>query len=333
MKLESNFSRLFKVVVTPDEKKTRNNLYVFLVCLGISILIWFLIALSKESYTSLEYPIEFTNVPSDMVLVNKPDSILIFRISSSGFELFTLKYFSRKEPVTIDLEGVKLEKQNGYYSGTLNTSILSSEISGQYNFAEELISIAPDKLYFKFEILIGKMVPVVSNLKLEFEKQFRLSDSIIFSPAEVKIIGPGNLIDKIDFIATDATLIQGIEGLVNSSCNLEKPFTNEQLEIIPDRVDFALSAERFTESTLSIPIISGDKKVMVKTFPENVTVTFLVSLSNFNRIYPDLFTAVIDLPEQTEDKLKAIVRLTKKPAFVEVTKIEPGEVDFLVLKQ
>ncbi len=308
-------------------------MYVFFVCLLISIFIWFLIALSKESYTSLDYPVEFINVPPDMALVNQPDSVLTFRISSGGFELFTLRYLSPRNPITIDLGNVSMEKQDGFYTGTYNTARLSSRISKQYRFAEELISIAPENLYFRFEPLTGKMVPIVSELKLDFPSQLRLADSISFSPAQVKVVGPGKVIDRISEVATESIRVMVKEGRTIGSCQLINPSSGDQVALVPDRVDFALQSERFTESSLTIPIVPADDKVMIKTFPQQVKVTFLVSLDNFKRVDPGLFTAVVDLPENSGSNSKAAVKLLKVPAFVEVTKIEPPEVDFLMLQK
>lgn len=333
MKLESNFSRLYNNLVNPRERKLRNELYVFLICLVISIFIWFLIALSKESYTSLDYPVEFINVPADMALVNKPDSVLTFRISSGGFELFTLRYLSPRTPITIDLGSISMEKQDGFYAGNYNTARLSSRISKQYRFAEELISISPENLYFRFEPLTGKMVPVVSGLKLEFQSQFRLADSIAFSPAKVKVVGPRNLIDKINEVATEAIRVPVKEGRTTGSCPLINPYSGDQVALVPEQVDFALKSERFTESTLTIPIVPADDGVMIKTFPQQVEVTFLVSLDNFKRVDTGLFTAAIELTESSGSNSKAAVKLLKVPAFIEVTKIEPAEVDFLMLQK
>lgn len=333
MKLESNFSKLLRGSGYPGRKKIRNELYIFSICLVISIFIWFLIALSKEVYTTLEYPVKFVHTPADMVLVNEPDSILSFRISSGGFELFTLQYLSAKNPIEIDLRNISLEKQDGFYTGIFNTSRLSDDIRKQYRFSEELVSISPENLYFRFEPLTGKMVPVVSGLKLEFQKQFRLSDSITFTPAEVKVIGPRNLIDKITRVETEAKPVSGIEGSVSGTCMLKKPVENEQLALLPDQVAFAINAERYTESTLLVPVLPANKNQIVKIFPEKVNVTFLVSLSNFKRINPDLFHAVIEVPESDEIKVKAPVRLANVPGFIEVTKIDPPEVDFLVIQK
>lgn len=318
-------------MINPEKEKTRANLSVFLVCLVISIFIWFLIVLGKESFTSLDYPVEFINPPADMVLVNKPDSILTFRISSGGFELFTLRYLSRRKPVQIDLASMTLEENKGFFSGEFNTSRLIADVNDHYKFSEELISISPHTIKFRFEPLAGKMVPVVSGLVLEFQKQFRLSDSVVFNPAEVKVVGPRNLIDQIESVSTLEELVSSIEGEVSSTVELERPFAN--LVLLPSEVEYSLQAERYTESSIELLVHAADEKTLIKTFPEKIKVTYLVSLSNFKRVDPELFAAVVRIPAQSVEKTKAMVEILRMPDFVEITKIEPAEVDFLVLKK
>lgn len=333
MNLEARVERLFKRFGRLKDDKARNKLYVFLICLLISIFIWFLIALSNESVTALVYPVKFKNAPADMVLVNTPDSVLTFRISSGGFELLTLKYLSRKKPIEIDLANLVMENQDGYFTANYNIATLSAEILRSYSFKEELVSISPEILYFRFEPLAGKMVPVISDLNLVFDKQFRLTDSIVFSPQEVKIIGPKHIIENIDYIRTENKLFSEISGPLSARCGLVKPIQNEQLVVIPDHVDFLLNAEKYTESVISLPVFSESENINVKTFPDRVQVTYLVSLDNFNRVEADMFKAVIEVPENTDKPSRLKVELINKPSFIQVTRIDPSDVEYLVLKK
>jgi hypothetical protein len=156
---------------------TRQQLYVFLICLLISIFIWFLIVLSKETYTTIDYPIVFENSPENLVLVNNPDSILSVRFSSGGFELFTLKYLTRKHPIRIDLNKLELAKEGSNFTSIFSTSKISRDIIGKLKISQEYVSISPANIYFRFEALTGKMVKVLPKLKLDFARQYQLSDS------------------------------------------------------------------------------------------------------------------------------------------------------------
>lgn len=331
MKLETNFIEHIRRRLGRIDINSRRDAYVFLICLGISIFIWFLIVLSKQSATTLEYPIKFVDIPEDMILVNNPDSILVFRIESGGFELMTLKYLSRRKPVEINCRNLKLEKQNGNYSASYSTSRISADILKDHNFAEELVSISPESIYFNFERLEGKMVAVVPDLNLSFEKQYRLKDSLILLPDSVKIIGSANHLLKINRLKTNPFTIEAIKSDGSIKCTLENPLSNNQLSIIPAEVEIAYQVEKFTESTISVPILASGE-VHAKFFPVTAEITFLVSLDDFSRVNEDMFKVIIDIPDDRSINVVQI-GVTSFPSFVEIVRVNPKKAEYLILKE
>lgn len=329
--MEQRLKELFKGVHFERDQTNRNKLKVFLICFGISVFSWFLIVLSNESTTTLDYPIVYTQVPADLILVNHPDSILSFRIASGGFELMTLKYLTRKRPVKVNLSNLSLVKQNEYFIGSYSTSQIAAGVTKDFNFSEELVSISPDVLTFKFEPLIGKTVPVIPKLDLTFEAPYRLSDSLKIIPDSVKVSGPDHIISSIHFIETKQTKIEGIEDKVVRELSLEVP-GDGQLGLSVDFVRVEIQADKFTESIISLPVVSLNSSFQIKTFPSHVNITYLVSLKDFNRISPDMFVAGLNITDQTAGN-RGVVILDEKPSFVEVTRIEPKDLEYLVIKQ
>jgi hypothetical protein len=331
MKLEANFIEVIKRKLTGADKDTREKVYTFLVCLGISVFIWFLIALSSESSTSLEYPIQFTNAPTDMVLVNKPDSNLVFRIQSAGFELLTLKYLNRRKPIEINLEYLNLTEQDGYYSASYQTSQISSEILKQYNFSEELVSIAPQNIWFRFERLLGKKVPVVPNVEFTFEKQYRIKGNIVITPDSVQLMGSATILKNIEKVETQFYKVEAVNSNGNFLCRFNSPMADNGLTIAPAEGEISWEVEKFTESTIEVPIISSglDK---VKIFPAHAKITFHVGLDDYNRVNADMFSVVADIHENSTENL-ARVNVTMSPSFVDIIRIAPQEVEFLILQE
>ncbi|MCD4694798.1 MAG: hypothetical protein K8S16_01055 [Bacteroidales bacterium] len=324
--------KFFKSVYFERDKTDRNKLKVFLTCLGFSIIIWFLIVLSKESTTTLEYPVVFKNLPTGLMLVNSPDTVLSFRIASGGLELFTLKYLTRKRPVVVDVSNLNLQKQGIYFTSSYPTSQLSASVLKRVNFLEELVSISPELILFRFESVSGKKVPVKPNLNLTFEQQYRLSDSIKLIPDSVIVSGPEHLIEKVGFIETELTEIQTIKEQVIGSATLQNPDKSGKIKLSRESVDVIINSEKYTESSIVLKLNATNSELKVKTFPAEVTVTFLVSLRDFKRIDPAMFQAVIDLTDKGYDN-KLHVKIMEYPSFIDITRIEPEKVEYLVLKQ
>jgi len=316
----------------PGDINTRQQLYVFLICLLISIFIWFLIVLSKETYTTIDYPIVFENSPENLVLVNNPDSILSVRFSSGGFELFTLKYLTRKRPIRINLSKIELAKEENNYTSIFSTSKISQDIIGKLNISQEYVSISPANIYFRFEVLSGKMVKVLPKLKLDFARQFQLSDSLSVNPDSVMVVGPEKLLAQINYIETIEEEVKQIDKSQTIFTTLQIPENLQNIKVLPKEVEIRLSVEKYTESTIKIPIVNIIEKYKIKTYPDFVIVTYLVTLENFNRVNEEMFTASVDFVENSSSN-RLRVNLLHSPSFVKITKIDPEEVEYLLLKQ
>ncbi len=330
--MRSNLSEWIKKIRDPGNINSRQQFYVFLVCLLISIFIWFLIVLSKETYTTIEYPIVFENNPENLVLVNNPDSILSFRVSSGGFELLTLKYLTRKRPLLIDMKKLDLVKDGNNYTSVYSTSKISKEIIAKLNISQEYISISPANVYFRFESLYGKKVKVLPKLKIDFARQFQLSDSLSVEPDSVMVIGPEQLLEQINYIETIEQELNQIDKSQTIRAEVRLPENLQNIKVIPKEVEIGLSVNKYTESTIKIPIVHSIKDYKIKTYPDFVVVTYLVTLENFNRVKESMFTASVNFVEN--DSTNRIgVKLLHFPSFIKITKIEPEEVEYLLLKK
>ena len=288
--------------------------------------------LSKETFTTIDYPIVFENNPENLILVNKPDSILSFRVSSGGFELLTLKYLTRKRPLVIDLNNLNLNQEGNSYTAVYSTSKISKDIIDKLNISQEYISITPANIYFRFESLYGKMVKVIPKLKLEFARQFLLSDSLSVNPDSVMVVGPEKLLEQINYIETVEQEVTQIDKSQTIVSTFQLPENLQSIKVLPKEVEVGITVDKFTESTIKIPIINTVKKYKIKTYPEYVVITYLVTLDNYNRVNEEMFAASVNYVEDnTSNRLKVILLHT--PSFVKITKIDPEEVEFLLLKQ
>jgi hypothetical protein len=74
--LKISFIDLFKSAFVKKDEKFRKRLMIFLICLFISIIIWFTIKLSSEYDTVVEMPVTFSNLPKNKVLTFVSDSAL-----------------------------------------------------------------------------------------------------------------------------------------------------------------------------------------------------------------------------------------------------------------
>jgi hypothetical protein len=137
---------------------------------------------------------------------------------------------------------------------------------------------------------------------------------------------------QINYIETVEQEVKQIDRSQTIQITLQAPESLNVIKILPKEVEISLSVEKYTESTIKIPIVNTVKKYKIKTYPDFVVVTYLVTLENFNRVDEDMFTASVDFEEnKSSNRLK--VNLLHQPSFVKITRIEPEEVEYLLLKR
>ncbi len=138
-------------------EKFRNQLSIFLVCLGISVFIWTLVRLSKDYYFPVEYHLNYTQVPSHLRLTGASDSTITLKIRIQGFEYFSEHLFAtRYRDYEASLRNVRLHYSQDDVTGYLLTSRIGREIVSQTNFTGDVWFVSPDTLFFTFSRAAGK---------------------------------------------------------------------------------------------------------------------------------------------------------------------------------
>ena len=133
------------------------KLYVFLVCLGISVFVWALVRLSKEYSYTVDYRLLYTGVPSSLRLISASDTVITLKLRAQGYDLFMERVMTGSENTyEVSLRHVKLRWAGQSYKGYLLTPSLGYEIVSQTGFPHSYITTSPDTLYFEFERKPGR---------------------------------------------------------------------------------------------------------------------------------------------------------------------------------
>lgn len=328
MKLKQKIGGIFDKLssIKPDRR-----VMVFLFFLVVSTIFWFLSALGKEYTTNLRYPVRYTNFPDKMVMVGDLPSSLELTINAYGYTL--LKYYISRTiiPIVFDVNSFALnrlpdsETRNFY----ILSSVASARISGQLGADIQILDIRPDTLLFRFTEMVTRILPVRPVTDIEFEQQFMISDTIIAEPDSVAVSGPASLIDSMRFIPTVPLILKGLSKSARKAVNLAE---YDMVSYSERRVWLNIPVEQFTEATTSIPIetVNLPDNLMLKTFPPAVRVSYLVSLTDYDRVNLQQFRAVVDYNALMPDGSRLTVKILKQPDFIKMLRFYPQSVDFVI---
>jgi hypothetical protein len=144
----------------------RNQLSIFLVCLGISVFLWILVRLSKDYYYTVEYNLKYVQVPENLRLVYNSDKTLMLKMKVQGFDFFSERYFKpRDKNIEVSLRGIKVKYNGHNLSGFLLTQNIGRDIALQYSSPQDFFSATPDTLFFEFERVSLRKIPIQKSLQ------------------------------------------------------------------------------------------------------------------------------------------------------------------------
>jgi YbbR domain-containing protein len=310
--------------------KLRNNrrIVVFLICLAIATILWFLNALGKDYSATVSYPVKFTNPPENQFLANNTTLKLDLKIDGQGFTLLRYKLLSFS-PIIFDIEQItkNLESNSGTYK-VLSKNLIR-EVSDQLSSEIRITEISPEVLEVVLDSLITKTVPVELDINVDFVPQVNLKSSITTKPDKVKITGPAIALEKISAVKTKVNILNKLDASIQQEIDLIHP---ERTTISPEKVTLSIDVEKYTEKELKIPveILNKPAKTRIKIFPSEVKVLFTVGLSRFENIKSSDFGASVDFNSIVKDANNLNITLYKKPEFIQGIRFNPEKVEFLI---
>ncbi|MCK5775221.1 MAG: YbbR-like domain-containing protein [Bacteroidales bacterium] len=327
-------NQLQQILNTVKKYLSKMDLKVYFICLLIATFIWLMMKLSEGYSKEIEIPIQYANYPEGMILVNKPSSSLKVEVESQGFKMITIALKNNKQ-VRLDLS--KLELRRTRYKrwvASIPSHLFSYEISNQLGVSPVGAKVRPDSIFFVFDSLIVRELPVEVNAKLSFKEGNTLMNELLVEPSKVKVSGPALTLNAMNKVSADSLIKEQIDK--DFEVNLKLKSTNEYVRFNPENVKVTASVAKFSEFSTTVPLIveSSIPNLKVKTFPANVTLTYSIPIPEYDNISDSSFVVIVHI--DSLDVLRAnhlIPKIIKKPKYVNSVYMDVDKVEFIVLKK
>lgn len=314
-----------------EKSRGKNDNLIFIISIVIAAFFWIMIKLADEYSVDYSFRVEYSNIPVEKRLTTIVDSTIDVGLTARGFTILRLNLFEDMDVLDINLDNFVIAKgDNNSYS--VNTFELAERFKTLSGTQITDIAFSLTTLSFILEDLDQKEVRVESNLSLNFRQQFALYEEASITPDRVMMFGPKSVIDTIDIVSTRQIIINNIAENQQAVIGIENLYP-DLLHFDPAEVRVDLRVERFTESSLEVPINFSRIDADIKSFPTTVTIFYTIAQKDFSNIQAGQFLVVpetqgIDLT--TNDRLHLL--LEKKPDFISNERIVPSDVEFLIIK-
>ena len=310
------------------------RLIIFFFFLLLSILFWFLTVLNKDYDTILSYPLRYTRIPGELVLVNDVTDRLDLDVQSRGFTLLRLKMQSRLSPLALDVNSFSLQSVPGESPIVLYlvTNLIVEKLQQQLTSEIRIKSVFPDTLMVLLTERYAKKLAINLDLDLEFERQYMQVGKLKITPDSVTVSGPKSIIDTLTSIKTIPEKLTGLRKSITLELDLE---SIDKLAYSLKEVVINIPVEKFTEESIEIPIevINMPDSLFLRTFPANIEITYRVGLSDYKKVNEHMFVAILDYSaKESSIGNKLAIELVKVPEYVQVTNFSPKSVEYLIEK-
>lgn len=230
--------------------------------------------------------------------------------------------------LSVDFNTLKTNAKSQAYS----ISNANINLKSILNYDVEIVKIRPDTLFFASDKGKTKLVPIKANLEVECIPGYSLISKPQLNPAFVTISGDSADLAAIDTIYTQRLNLKDIRENYTSPVRLIKP--NTDINLNSKTVNLSFNVDRVTEAHLKIPIqiLNKPNNSKVKLLPDYVTVTYQVSMHDYDNISSSSFKAVVDHQQIVKKDKSLKVELVVVPSEVKVLKTQPNSVSYLIYK-
>jgi hypothetical protein len=159
--------RFFTTRTSSAEIKIQQRVQVILICFFVSIIFWFLIAMSKTYTDKFIFPVQYINFPDQRIVINDLPKSITLMVKTSGFRILAYRFSSTQEPIQIDVAASfkgNVDPKNDLVA--VPSKSLAEDFSQQLGNDYVITGFAPDSILFTFSNKISKRVPLCCNQAL-----------------------------------------------------------------------------------------------------------------------------------------------------------------------
>ena len=304
----------------------KKRLRFFSFFFALSFLFWIITKLSNTYNSSVEFAVNFVDIPELIVLDQHYDTKIKADITASGFELLIYHYFNNIINVSI---------QNADYSGDLaKVDLMGQKFSLQQQFYQNatLNLISPPNLTFSFDELKRKKIPVAPPKKVNFKPGYDRTGDWVIVPDSVWVYGASQKVDTLRRLLIEPLSDEYIDYNINENARV---LPLDQIKYETEIVLLKAGVKRFTEKSLEvlINIKNLPDSLAIKLFPQSLNVTFLVLIDKAEGINAADFNFICDFNQVQTNKKNALdVFLEVEPIGVTNVRWKPKKVDYLIRK-
>lgn len=327
--MEKRLTQIINMVRNFLFSSANREFLTFFFFLVLSTIFWLMTALNETYEREIGVPAYLVNIPKNVVVTSDMEDTVRVTVRDKGFALLAYTYGEGIRPINVNFQSA-ITRQSGY--GVVPSQELMKMISQRFSGSSKIVQVKPDRLDFHYNYGLSRQVSVKMAGNVVPGKSFYLARTR-FWPEKVTVYGSKQALDSLRFVKTVPINITNFNDTVLRTVALE---TIKGVKIVPNTVRIGLYPDILTEENIEVPItaVNMPEGKVLRTFPQRVTVNFIVGASMFRSISPEQFAVVVDYNEIIDHPSdKCSIHLRETPQGVRNARLKMTQVDYLIEEQ
>lgn len=327
--MEKRLTQIINMVRNFLFSSANREFLTFFFFLVLSTIFWLMTALNETYEREIGVPAYLVNIPKNVVVTSDMEDTVRVTVRDKGFALLAYTYGEGIRPINVNFQSA-ITRQSGY--GVVSSQELMKMINQRFSGSSKIVQVKPDRLDFHYNYGLSRQVSVKTSGHVVPGKSFYLARTR-FWPEKVTVYGSKQALDSLRFVKTVPINITNFNDTVLRTVALE---TIKGVKIVPNTVRIGLYPDILTEENIEVPItaINMPEGKVLRTFPQRVTVNFIVGASMFRSISPEQFAVVVDYNEIIDHPSdKCSIHLRETPQGVRNARLKMTQVDYLIEEQ
>ena len=327
--MEKRLTQIINMVRNFLFSSANREFLTFFFFLVLSTIFWLMTALNETYEREIGVPAYLVNIPKNVVVTSDMEDTVRVTVRDKGFALLAYTYGEGIRPINVNFQSA-ITRQSGY--GVVSSQELMKMINQRFSGSSKIVQVKPDRLDFHYNYGLSRQVSVKMSGHVVPGKSFYLARTR-FWPEKVTVYGSKQALDSLRFVKTVPINITNFNDTVLRTVALE---TIKGVKIVPNTVRIGLYPDILTEENIEVPItaINMPEDKVLRTFPQRVTVNFIVGASMFRSISPEQFAVVVDYNEIIDHPSdKCSIHLRETPQGVRNARLKMTQVDYLIEEQ
>ena len=301
--------------------------YQFLLCLGISVLLWYLVYLASPVNLDVNINVDVTGIPDDYVVTKiNPEKINV-KFDVKGSRVNGIHSAFKKSEIQINIaDKIKATGE------VLHVSVQPA--NSVRNFVAEMIktttdfSVETDSINIVLEKVKSKKVPLTDEFVYKINPMYMKLPSSGFSTDSILIKGVESEVDKITSVTFPPTNF----GMVSKSMEKQYVVKDYYNNVVtdPEIVSYKIDVTKFTSSDIRINLEDIFHDENYAFFPDHVDVFYNVITDRYDDVNEESFKLKAEFPKGKQNV--ALITIDSVPNYIEVLYINPKEVEYLIFK-